>query len=683
MAETKPTYYITTPIYYPSGKLHIGNSYTTIACDTLARYKRAMGYDVFFLTGTDEHGLKIEEKAEKLNTDPKTYVDGMAKQIKELWELLEISNDKFIRTTDDYHEHAVQEIFDRLLKNGDIYLGEYEGWYSVDDEEYFTETQLAEVYHDDNGKVIGGKAPSGNEVELVKEQSYFFKMSKYADWLLDYYQTHPNFIEPANRMTEMINNFIKPGLEDLAVSRTSFTWGVPVKSDPKHVVYVWIDALTNYITALGYATGDSEDLFNKYWPADVQMVGKEIVRFHTIYWPIILHALGLPQPKQIFGHGWLLMRDDKMSKSKGNVIYPDTLVEHYGLDALRYYLVKAMPYGNDGRFTPEDFVERLNYDLANDLGNLLNRTVAMINKYEGGKVPTFKSDVTEFDADLEATAATTITNYNNSMDTLHLADAVSEVWKLVSRTNKYIDETAPWQLAKSEDAADADKLASVMAHLAASLRVIASLISPVMTHAPKEIFTQLGLDVDTLAIADLKISDLPAGSQVVAKGTPIFPRVDMEVEIEFLKGQMTKSDKKKGRAAMEAAKHEAEVEVDWDPAKTELNLTKPEMTIDDFDKVELKVAEVVTVQKVKGADKLLQFRLDAGDADHRQILSGIAKWYPEPEDLIGKKVVIVGNLKPRKMRGEMSQGMLLSAEHDGEVQLITVPETMVNGSLIS
>ncbi|MGY5234171.1 methionine--tRNA ligase [Lactiplantibacillus plantarum] len=683
MAETKPTYYITTPIYYPSGKLHIGNSYTTIACDTLARYKRAMGYDVYFLTGTDEHGLKIEEKAEKLNTDPKSYVDGMAKQIKDLWQLLEISNDKFIRTTNDYHERAVQEIFDRLLKNGDIYLGEYEGWYSVDDEEYFTETQLAEVFRDDNGKVIGGKAPSGHEVELVKEQSYFFKMSKYADWLLDYYQSHPDFIEPANRMTEMINNFIKPGLEDLAVSRTSFTWGVPVKSDPKHVVYVWIDALTNYITALGYATGDSEDLFNKFWPADVQMVGKEIVRFHTIYWPIILHALGLPLPKKVFGHGWLLMKDGKMSKSKGNVIYPETLVERYGLDALRYYLVKAMPYGNDGLFTPEDFVARVNYDLANDLGNLLNRTIAMINKYEDGQLPAFKAGVTEFDADLEATAATTIKNFNACMDSLHLSDALAEVWKLVSRTNKYIDETAPWQLAKSDDANDADKLASVMAHLAASLRVIASLISPVMTHAPKEIFTQLGLDPATLAIADLQLADLPAGAQVVAKGTPIFPRVDMNAEVEFLKGKMTKSDKQKGRKAMENAKHESEVEQGWNPAETNLNLTKPAIAIDDFDKVELKVAEVITVQKLKGADKLLQFRLDAGDADHRQILSGIAKWYPEPEELIGKKVIIVGNLKPRKLRGEMSQGMLLSAEHDGQVQLITVPDNMVNGSLIS
>lgn len=414
----KPTYYITTPIYYPSGKLHIGNSYTTIACDAEARFQRLEGKDVFFLTGTDEHGLKIEQKAEALNTTPKAYVDGMAEGIKKLWKLLDISNTKFIRTTDDYHEKAVQEIFQKLEDSGDIYLGEYEGWYSVSDEEYFTETQLAEVYRDENGKVIGGKAPSGHEVQKVKEESYFFKMSKYADWLLQYYKDHPDFIQPATRMNEMINNFIKPGLEDLAVSRTTFNWGVKVKNNPKHVVYVWIDALSNYITALGYGSDDQSN-FDKYWPADVHMVGKEIVRFHTIYWPIMLHALGLQLPKHVVGHGWLLMKDGKMSKSKGNVIYPETLVERYGLDALRYYLLKAMPYGNDGVFTPEDFVDKINYDLANDLGNLLNRTVAMINKYEGGVIPTLKSGVTQFDKDLETTAATVITNYRELMNSLH------------------------------------------------------------------------------------------------------------------------------------------------------------------------------------------------------------------------------------------------------------------------
>ncbi|GAX06230.1 methionyl-tRNA synthetase [Secundilactobacillus pentosiphilus] len=682
MTETKPTYYITTPIYYPSGKLHIGNSYTTIACDALARYKRETGYDVFFLTGTDEHGLKIEEKAEQLGTDPKSYVDEMAAGIKKLWKKLEISNDKFIRTTDDYHEKAVQKMFQQLQDQGDIYLGEYEGWYSVDDEEYFTETQLAEVYRDDNGKVIGGKAPSGHDVQLVKEECYFFKMGKYADWLLDYYKSHPDFIQPASRMNEMINNFIKPGLEDLAVSRTTFNWGVPVKSNPKHVVYVWLDALTNYITALGY-DGEDDSLFKKFWPANVQMVGKEIVRFHTIYWPIMLHALGLPLPETVFGHNWLLMKDGKMSKSKGNVIYPETLVDRYGLDSVRYYLIRAMPYGNDGTFTPEDFVDRLNYDLANDLGNLLNRTVAMINKYEGGVIPAFEAGVTEFDASLEATAETTMANYHKLMDELHLSDALAEIWKLIARTNKYIDETEPWILAKNDDDDSQHKLAAVMAHLSASLRVIAYFLSPVMTHAPKQILSQLGLAFDdNVNLKELTMDSLPKNSKVVEKGTPIFPRRDAEEEVAFIAAQMTKSDKKKGRAAMAAAKEAANAGV-WNPENTKLKLDKKEIRFDAFEKIELKVAEIIDVKKVEGADKLLQFRLDAGDADDRQILSGIAEYYPEPKDLLGKKVIIVANLKPRKMRGQVSQGMLLSSEDSaGKVQLVTVPESIANGSTV-
>lgn len=671
----KPTFYITTPIYYPSGKLHIGNSYTTIACDVLARYKRLQGYDVFFLTGTDEHGLKIEQKAQALGMQPQEYVDKMAADIKELWKKLEITNDKFIRTTDDYHEKAVQNIFEKLLAKGDIYLGKYRGWYSVSDEEYFTESQLAEVYRDEDGNMIGGKAPSGHEVQLVEEDCYFFKMSKYTDRLVKYYEEHPDFIIPDTRKNEMLNNFIKPGLEDLALTRTSFNWGVKVPSNPEHVVYVWIDALCNYITALGYETGDDDSLFKKYWPADVHMVGKEIVRFHTIYWPIILMALDLPLPKHIIGHGWLLMRDGKMSKSKGNVVYPEMIVERYGLDALRYYLMRAVPFGNDGVFTPEDFIGKINFDLANDLGNLLNRTVAMINKYRGGQIPELKSGVTAFDKDLEDVAANTIKNFEEQMDSVHFSNALDEVWKLVARSNKYIDETEPWILTKDET--KKDELDSVLAHLAASLRLVAILIQPVMTHTPKEIFAQLGLNSDDMAIQGVSYFDLPAGAQVVAKGTPIFPRLDVEEEQEYIKSKMTKNEKAKGRKAMaEKAKE------NWDPENTTLVLTKDEIKFDKFDKVELKVAEIKEVSKVEGADKLLKFRLDAGDEGDRQILSGIAQWYPNPEELVGKKVIAVTNLKPRKMRGEVSQGMLLSAEFGETVQLITVSENIPNGSLV-
>ncbi len=680
MAETKPTFYVTTPIYYPSGKLTIGNSYTTIAADVIARYKRLMGFDVFFLTGTDEHGLKLEQKAAEKHLAPQEYVDGMAKDIKALWQTLEISNDKFIRTTDEYHVKAVQKIFDKLLAQGDIYLGKYEGWYSVSDEEYFTESQLAEVYKDDDGNVIGGKAPSGHEVQRVAEETYKFKMSKYADRLLAYYEEHPDFIEPASRRNEMINNFIKPGLEDLSVSRISFDWGIHVSSNPKHVVYVWLDALSNYITALGYGS-DNDELFNKYWPADVHLVGKEIVRFHTIYWPIFLMALDLPLPKQIFGHGWLLMKDGKMSKSKGNVVYPEMLVERYGLDALRYYLMRAIPFGNDGTFTPEDFVSRINYDLANDLGNLLNRTVAMINKYDNGAVPAYQADVTPFDADLQKTATETIEQYTSLMDQLKFSDALDTVWQLISRANKYIDETEPWVLAK-DDSRKAE-LDSVLAHLAESLRIVALLLQPVMTHAPRDMFAQLGLDFDQVAQRELVYGTFPANIQVVAKGTPIFPRLDLDEEVAYIKDQMGQAQKaglvnEKVKAKQQAAEAKAE----FDPKATTLVSEKDVIKFEDFDQTEIRVAEIKAVAKVEGADKLLKFRLDAGDQGDRQIVSGIAEFYPDYEALVGKKVLAVTNLKPRKLRGELSQGMLLSAEHDGQVELAVVPNNLVNGSQI-
>jgi methionyl-tRNA synthetase len=662
------TFYITTPIYYPSGKLQLGNTYTTVLADAAARYHRLLGEDVYFLTGTDEHGLKIQQKAEAAGISEIDFLDGMAKQIKDLWKLMDISYDDFIRTTEDRHEKAVAKIFTQLLENGDIYKGEYEGWYSVSDEEYFTESQLAEVYRDDAGKVIGGKAPSGHEVELVKEEAYFFKMSKYADWLLDYYKTHPEFIQPEARMNEMINNFIAPGLEDLAVTRTSVDWGISVPGDEKHVIYVWIDALANYITALGYNSDDTT-LFDKFWPANVQLVGKEIVRFHTIYWPIMLHALGLELPKSVVGHGWLVMKDGKMSKSKGNVIYPEVLEERYGLDAVRYYLLRSMPFGNDGVFTPEDFVARVNYDLANDLGNLLNRTVAMINKYVDGVIPELLTGKTSFDEDLVRTVEDAIVEYNKNFKELRTADALESVWKIIRRANKYIDETQPWVLAKDEN--EKEVLSSVMAHLAGALRVTAVLLQPVLTQAPKKIFDQLGLDYSDkgVAIAGLTFSKLPTGGHVVKKGEPIFPRQDVEEEVAFISGLVSKDTKGKGRAVKEAAKEAAQVAP-----------SKDLITYDDFDKVEILAAKITAGEIVAKSEKLLKFTLDDGSGKPRQILSGIRKWYSDPAALVGKTVAIVANMKPRKMAGELSEGMILSAEKNDIVTVTILPDSIEPGS---
>ena len=659
------SFYITTPIYYPSGKLHIGSAYTTIACDVLARYKRMMNYDVFYLTGLDEHGQKIQQKAEEAGITPQAYVDGMAVGVKELWQLLDISYDKFIRTTDDYHEKVVAQVFERLLAQDDIYLGEYSGWYSVSDEEFFTESQLAEVYRDENGKVIGGVAPSGHEVEWVSEESYFLRLSKYQDRLVEFFKSQPDFITPDGRLNEMLKNFIEPGLEDLAVSRTTFTWGVPVPSNPKHVVYVWIDALLNYVTALGYGQEDHEN-FDKFWNGTVfHMVGKDILRFHSIYWPILLMMLDIKLPERLIAHGWFVMKDGKMSKSKGNVIYPEMLVERFGLDPLRYYLMRSLPVGSDGTFTPEDYVARINYELANDLGNLLNRTVAMINKYFGGQVPAYVENATAFDADLAKVVEESIAEYHKQMNAVDYPRALEAVWNIISRTNKYIDETAPWVLAKEDG--DKEQLAAVMAHLAASLRVVAHLIQPFMMNTSNAIMEQLGLGLD-FDLENLTLAGFPENVTVVAKGTPIFPRLDMDEEIAYIQSQMT------------AGKPQ---EKEWIPEEVELKSEKDEIKFEDFDKVEIRVAEVKEVERVEGSDKLLRFRLDAGDGEDRQILSGIAKFYPNEQELVGKKLQIVANLKPRKMMKKyVSQGMILSAEHGDQLTVLTVDSSVPNGSII-
>ncbi|MDQ0163428.1 methionine--tRNA ligase [Aeribacillus alveayuensis] len=649
MESQKNTFYITTPIYYPSGKLHIGHAYTTVAGDAMARYKRLRGFDVMYLTGTDEHGQKIQRKAEEKGVTPQQYVDEIVAGIKELWKKLDISYDDFIRTTEERHKKVAAKIFDRLVQQGDIYLDEYEGWYCTPCESFFTERQLVE-----------GNCPDcGRPVEKVKEESYFFKMSKYVDRLLKFYEENPEFIQPESRKNEMINNFIKPGLEDLAVSRTTFDWGIKVPGDPKHVIYVWIDALSNYITALGYGT-ENDEKFNKYWPADVHLVGKEIVRFHTIYWPIMLMALDLPLPKKVFAHGWLLMKDGKMSKSKGNVVDPVTLIDRYGLDALRYYLLREVPFGSDGVFTPEGFIERINFDLANDLGNLLNRTVAMIQKYFGGTVTKDMIEPTKFDEELKAFREETIQKYVEAMENMEFSISLSTLWQFISRTNKYIDETQPWILAKEE--MKRGQLASVMYHLSESLRHIAVLLTPFLTRTPEKIFEQLGITDESLKDWN---SIQPFGQLEtiqVKKGEPIFPRLDIEVEVKYIKEQMQGTEKKEEK-------------------QEEVNEAKEEISIDDFMKVDMRVAEVLHAEPVKKADRLLKLKLDLGNNEKRQVVSGIAQFY-KPEELIGKKVICVTNLKPVKLRGELSQGMILAGEENGKLSLATVDSSLPNGTKI-
>lgn len=653
----KDTFYITTPIYYPSGNLHIGHAYSTVAGDVIARYKRMQGYDVRYLTGTDEHGQKIQEKAQKAGKTELEYLDEMISGIKNLWSKLEISNDDFIRTTEKRHKQVVEKVFERLLKQGDIYLGEYEGWYSVPDETYYTESQLVDPVYE-NGKIVGGKSPdSGHEVELVKEESYFFNINKYTDRLLEFYDENPDFIQPPSRKNEMINNFIKPGLEDLAVSRTSFDWGVRVPSNPKHVVYVWIDALVNYISSLGYLS-DDETLFNKYWPADIHLMAKEIVRFHSIIWSILLMALDLPLPKKVFAHGWILMKDGKMSKSKGNVVDPNVLIDRYGLDATRYYLMRELPFGSDGVFTPEAFVERTNYDLANDLGNLVNRTISMINKYFHGELPAYQGPKHELDEKMEAMALETVKSFNDNMESLQFSVALSTVWKFISRTNKYIDETQPWVLAKDEN--QREMLGNVMAHLVENIRFATILLQPFLTHAPREIFKQLNINNPDLHQLDSlqQYGMLSEAITVTEKPTPIFPRLDTEAEIAYIK---------------ESMQPPKSIKQSDEPGKEQID-------IKDFDKVEIKAATIIDAENVKKSEKLLKIKVEL-DNEQRQIVSGIAKFY-RPEDIIGKKVAVVTNLKPAKLMGQKSEGMILSAEKDGVLTLISLPSAIPNGAVI-
>ena len=650
MTMEKKPYYITTAIAYTSGKPHIGNTYEIILADSIARYKRMQGYDVYFQTGTDEHGQKIEMKAAAAGITPKEYVDNVAGEVKRIWDRMNTSYDRFVRTTDAGHERTVQKIFKKLYDQGDIYKGHYEGLYCTPCEAFLTESQL-----------VDGRCPDcGGEVKPAREEAYFFKMSKYADRLIEHISTHPEFIQPVARKNEMMNNFLLPGLQDLCVSRTSFKWGIPVDFDDRHVVYVWLDALTNYITGLGYdPDGDHGDLYHKYWPADLHLIGKDIIRFHTIYWPIFLMALGEPLPKQVFGHPWLLQNNDKMSKSKGNVIYADDLADFFSVDAVRFFVLHEMPFENDGSITWELVVERLNSELANTLGNLVNRTISMSNKYFGGLVVN-KHVEEPVDADLKATVLAAVSKVDEKMNQLRVADALTEIFNIFKRCNKYIDETMPWVLAKDE--ANKDRLSTVMYNLATGISIGASLLFPFMPETSEKVLAQMNMPARTLE--SIKEFDGADGFKVTEKPEILFARLDVDEVMEKVLA-LTQKD----GGADESAEPGIDVEA------------RPQITIDDFDKVQLRIGEIIKCEEVPNSKKLLCSQVKMG-SEVRQIVSGIRPKYSAAE-MVGKKVVVVANLKPAKLAGVVSEGMLLCAEDDkGELALLTAEKDMPNGAEI-